>query len=225
MSRRMILPLIFGVAGTAVLLALGFWQLQRHEWKQTVLADIEARMGGTPVAIPSNPDSVDDLYRPVVESGVFVAPDLRVLVSSRDTGAAYRLISAFVIEDGRRILVDRGLLPVEDTPTRLDGVAATVTGNLHWPDEIDSFTPEPDLAGNIWFARDVPALAGALDADPILVVARQIEGIDVAANPLPVGTENIPDSHFGYAVQWFGMAAVWMGMTVFLLWRIRQRTV
>jgi surfeit locus 1 family protein len=96
---------------------------------------------------------------------------------------------------------------------------------LHWPDEIDSFTPEPDLAGNIWFARDVPALAGALDADPILVVARRIEGIDVAANPLPVGTENIPDSHFGYAVQWFGMAAVWMGMTVFLLWRIRQRTV
>jgi surfeit locus 1 family protein len=52
-----------------------------------------------------------------------------------------------------------------------------VTGNLHWPDEIDPwFTPDPDLARNIWFARDVPAMARVLETDPVLVVARQTVG-------------------------------------------------
>ena len=34
-----------------------------------------------------------------------------------------------------------------------------------------------------------------------------------------------PERNVGYAVQWFGLAAVWAGMTIFLLWRIRRRTV
>ena len=224
MLRRMILPLIFGLAGTAVLVSLGLWQLERHEWKQGVLADIEARIGGVPAAVPAAPDPDADLYLPVVASGTFRGSDIRVLVSSRDTGAAYRLISAFETE-GRLVLVDRGLLPVEATPDALEGIAARVTGNLHWPDEIDRFTPDPDLAQNIWFARDVAAMAEALGTEPVLIVARTIEGADVASTPFPVGTENIPDNHFGYAIQWFGMAIVWAGMTVFLLWRIRRRTV
>jgi len=222
--RRMILPLIFGLAGTAILVSLGAWQLQRHQWKQDVIADIEARMAGAPVALPDPADPEADLYRAVIFNGQFVGDDLRVLVSSRDTGAAYRMISAFETDGGRLLLVDRGLLPVEQAPASLSGERATVTGNLHWPDEIDGFTPDPDLEGNIWFARDVPAMAAALGTDPTLVIARRIDGPEVAASPLPVGTENIPDNHFGYAVQWFGMAIVWLGMTGVLLWRIRRRT-
>lgn len=223
--RRMILPLFIGLAGAAVLIALGVWQLERHAWKQDVLGDIAARMGGAPAPLPAAPDPDLDLYRAVAVVGAFEGDDIRVLASSRETGAAYRMISAFVTQDGRRILIDRGLLPVEDTAAPLDGQAATITGNLHWPDEVDRFTPEPDLAENIWFARDVSAMAAALGTEDTLIIARSISGPEVAARPLPVGTENIPDNHFGYAVQWFGMALVWLGMTGILLWRIRRRTI
>jgi len=223
--RRMILPVIFGLAGAAVLVGLGLWQLERHEWKQAVIADIEARMGGAPGPVPAAPDPQADLYRAVTVTGRFEGAALRVLVSSKETGAAYRHVSAFRIEDGRRVLVDRGLLPVDRQGADLDGAAAEVTGNLHWPDETDSFTPAPDPAENIWFARDVPAMAAALGTEEILIVARAIEGPQIASSPLPVGTENIPDNHFGYAIQWFGMAIVWLGMTGVLLWRIRRRTV
>jgi surfeit locus 1 family protein len=40
-----------------------------------------------------------------------------------------------------------------------------VTGNLHWPDEVDSFTPARSWPA-IWFARDVPAMAAALGSEP-----------------------------------------------------------
>jgi surfeit locus 1 family protein len=98
-----------------------------------------------------------------------------------------------------------------------------VEGNLHWPEEVDGFTPAPDARTGLWFARDVPAMAEALGSEPVLIVARSptAPGIE----PLPVDTSHIPNDHLGYAVQWFGLAAVWLGMTAYLLWRIRRRTV
>jgi surfeit locus 1 family protein len=99
----------------------------------------------------------------------------------------------------------------------------TVTGNLHWPDEVDRWTPEPDLSEGLFFARDVPAMAAALGTEPVLVIARAVEGTAPRAQPLPVTAEGIPNDHLGYAIQWFGLAAVWAGMTVWLLWRIRRR--
>ena len=104
-------------------------------------------------------------------------------------------------------------------PTRLQ-----IEGNLHWPDEKGSATPEPNLDENIWFARDVPAMAKALNTEPVLVVASFVRGDVQDVEPIPVAVEGIPNNHLSYAVQWFMIAAAWAGMTVALIWRIRQRT-
>jgi len=222
MIRRILAPLIFGIAGAAVLTALGVWQLQRLAWKEGVLAEIEARIAAEPVDLPASLDPDADRYLPVRAEGQFAGDTLRVLVSMRGAGAGYRLITPFET-GGRVILIDRGFLPVAaDTASPPAGLV-TVSGNLHWPDEVDGFTPEADIAENIWFARDVPAMAAHLGTDPILIIARSVSGDD-AMLPLPVTTEGIPNNHLGYAIQWFGLALVWLGMTGFLVWRITRRT-
>ena len=99
----------------------------------------------------------------------------------------------------------------------------TVIGNLHWPDEVDGWTPEPDARG-VFFGRDLEAIAEVLETEPVLVVAREVSENDPPATPLPVTTTGIPNNHLGYAVQWFGLAAVWAGMTIFFLWRTGRRT-
>ena len=43
MHRKMILPLLFGLIGAAILLGLGTWQVQRLAWKEGVIAAAEAR--------------------------------------------------------------------------------------------------------------------------------------------------------------------------------------
>jgi len=220
--KRYVFPLILGIVGTAVLVSLGVWQLQRLEWKEAILADIAGRISEAPVSLPDNPDPEKDRYLPVRAEGRFGEAELHVLVSLRGPGAGYRVIQPFET-GGRRILVDRGYVPAAEKDAPPATGPAIVTGNLHWPDEVDSFTPEADPAGNIWFARDVPVLAEALDTEPVLVIAREIEGAQ-RGEPLPVTTEGIPNSHLGYAVQWFGLALVWAGMTAFLLWRIHTRT-
>ena len=99
---------------------------------------------------------------------------------------------------------------------------ATITGNLHWPDETDLFTPEPDRALNFWFARDADALSGELGAEPFLIVLRETSESARPVTPLPVDTGAIPNDHLEYAITWFGLAAVWAGMTLFWIVRIAR---
>jgi len=221
MVRRIIWPLIFGLGGVAILMSLGIWQVQRLAWKEGILADIEARIAAAPETLPEVPDPVAHRYMPVVAEGVLGDDYVRVLVSQRGQGAQYRVISPFETGD-RRIMVDRGVMPTEGTPPEHAG-EVVVTGNLHWPDEVDGFTPVPDVARNIWYARDVDALADRLGALPILLIASDMSVSDAPVTPLPADTGGIPNDHLNYAVTWFSLAALWMGMTLFLLWRIRRK--
>jgi surfeit locus 1 family protein len=221
MIRRVLLPLAFGAIGIGILLGLGFWQLARLQVKEAYLAQIEAAIAAAPVALPSEPDPVADKFRAVIVTGQFTGDALDVLVSRKEVGAGVRVIEAFVTDTGRRIMVDRGF--VLDAARKADRATdvAEVTGNLHWPVEVDSYTPAPDAASGLWFARDVPAMAVALKTDAVLVVARSATGGGV--DPMPVDTAGIPNDHLQYAITWFSLAVVWAGMTGLFLWRNRRK--
>ncbi|MDC0736902.1 SURF1 family protein [Cognatishimia sp. SS12] len=221
--QRLILPLFFGILGTAILLWLGSWQVQRLAWKEGVLADINARMTDAPVAVPASPDVARDQYLPVVASGLITTDEIHVLASSKQTGAIYRVIAAFETADGRRLLLDRGWIKPEAKDTPRPEVATTVTGNLHWPDERDGFTPDADTAANIWFAREVPEMAAKLGTEPVLIVARATDETRPDVTPMPVTSAGIPNDHLQYAVTWFGLALVWVAMTLYYLRRMRIR--
>ncbi|WP_371037002.1 MULTISPECIES: SURF1 family protein [unclassified Rhodosalinus] len=222
--RRILGPLLIGILGTAVLIALGVWQVQRLAWKEGVLADIEARIAAEPVPLPAEPDPEADRYLPVAVSGEIGEDELHVLVSTRAEGAGFRVIAPLSTEAGRRVMVDRGYVRNEAKEADRPTGAADIVGNLHWPDEVDGFTPEPDPDANIWFARDVPRMAEALGTEPVLVVVRETSLSAPGLTPLPVDTAGIPNDHLEYAVTWFGLAAVWAAMSMFLVWRTLGRT-
>ncbi len=220
--RRIAVPLLFGLLGVAILVSLGVWQMQRLAWKQAVLADIEARIAGEPGALPVRIEPERDKYASVAVAGTLTAPELHVLVGAKDLGAGYRLIQPLEIGE-RRIMVDRGFIPLvaKDSP-RAQGPVRLI-GNLHWPQEIDGYTPPPDTDNGIWFARDVPAMAAALGTEPVLLVVRRQEGrAPVGITPLPVGSAGISNDHLQYAITWFSLAFIWLAMTGYLLWRIQR---
>ncbi len=219
--RRTLFLIIIGAGGAAVLLWLGFWQVQRLDWKLAVIDDINARIAAAPVDLPETPDSTADAYLPVTVTGTLDAEYIRVLVSQKDVGAGYRIISAMDVGT-QRVLVDRGFVPVAQDDIPVQAGVVTVQGNLQWPQETDDFTPAPDIAGNIWFARDVSVMADALGTDPVLVVARGMSVDDAPVSPLPVDTAAIPNDHLQYAITWFSLAAIWAAMTFAFLWRARR---
>lgn len=219
--QRILIPLIFGLAGAGVLIWLGLWQMDRLAWKQGVLANIETRIAAGPVALPDLPEPARDKYLPVQMSGQFDEGAVRVLVSQKQVGAGYRIISPFEGE-GRRILVDRGFIKVDATLPAAPAGAVQITGNLHWPDDRLDSTPENDVAGNIWFARDIGPMAEALNTEPVLLVLRDMSQPDGAVTPLPVDTGGIPNDHLQYAITWFSLAAIWLAMTTYYIQRTRR---
>lgn len=218
----MIVPLLFGLVGAALLVGLGVWQLQRLAWKQDVLAEISARIAAAPLALPDEVDPQADRYLPVTVAGRFTGENLDVLVSRKLIGVGYRVIAVLQTDAGRRVLVDRGFLPEAARSAPRLARAVQITGNLHWPQEVDSFTPAPDTATGLWFARDVAAMAAALHSEPTFIVAREPTGDGI--EPMPVDTSGIPNDHLGYAITWFLLAVAWLGMTGLALWRIRRQT-
>lgn len=222
MLRRIFFPLLMGVVGCGVLIALGVWQVQRLAWKTEILNQITATIVAPPVPLPDDADPVADEYLPVVATGHITGQTLSVLVSTAENGAGYRTITGFRTDDGHKIVVDLGFLSLDDRGAALPTGDLTVTGNLLWPDETDSWTPAPDEKTGIWFARDLPAMAEVLQAEPLLLVARRIMP-ESPTVPMPVGTEGIPNDHLGYAITWFMLAIGWALMTGLLIYRTTRK--
>ncbi|GIT85207.1 SURF1 family protein [Roseobacter sp. OBYS 0001] len=217
---RLAFLVVIGLGGAAILISLGVWQIQRLAWKEGVIAEIDSRIAADPVSLPAQLDRARDAYLPVQVTGTLRADFLRVLVSKKDVGAGYRIIRPMLHPDGD-ILIDLGFVTTENASGLKfeEGPPLSIVGNLQWPQEVDGFTPEPDLQNNIWFARDVDAMAAALGTRPILVVRRDAPQLGGPLSPMPVDTRAIPNDHLQYAVTWFSLATIWSLMTFFFLRR------
>ena len=222
--RRFWFIVFIGFAGTACLLYLGKWQIDRLYWKLDVLKKIDQKIAAVPVLLPAEPSESVHKYLSVEISGQFLQESIRVLASKKRYGAGYRIIHVFRT-NGRRLLVDLGFVGLE-TDYDIDlSSDISLVGNLHWPDELDNFTPEPDLENNIWFARDVERVASALQTEPILIILKDSTLKDKNIKPMPIDTTHIPNDHLQYAITWFSLAIICALMSWLLIWTTRQKAV
>lgn len=212
---------VFGLAGVAVLVALGVWQLGRLEQKLDLIALIEARIAAAPVPVPAAPDPEADRYRPVTVAGMFTGEAVHVLSSLQGAGPGSRVIAVLETDAGRRLLVDRGFLAEgRRAGADLAGGPVEVAGNLDWPRDFDASTPAPDLGRGLWFSRAPDPIAAHLGAEPVLIVAARIDGAAVPGLIVqPLGVD-IRNDHLEYAITWFALALVWAVMSLYLLWRL-----
>ena len=238
--RRSIVPLaIFALAGVAVLLSLGTWQVERLAWKNDLVARMEARLAAPAVALPPSSEwprlvASDYEYTRVSARGVFEheAEALIYRTSGKVAGAmvqpGYWVMTPLRLADGARILVNRGFIGLDskDRASRAAGRGegeVSITGLLRAPEPRGTFTP-PDNPGKAeWFTRDPLAIAAALRLERAAPFS-----IDEVAHAAPPGEPaggativDIPNNHLSYALTWFGLAATLLGVFVAFVWRRR----
>ena len=218
MLRKILFPLLLGLAGCAVLIGLGLWQVERLAWKEAILAEVDSRLAADPVALTTDVTEAADEYARVTLTGTVTGQELHVLDSGTQAGTGYRVIAKLDTGIGP-VMADLGLLPLADKEMAPLTGEVTVVGTLLWPDDRNDSTPAPDLARNIWFARDVPAMAEALGTQELLVVASTMSPADPRLTPLPVTAAGIKNDHLEYAITWFLLAIVWAVMTLYLIRR------
>ena len=214
-------PVIIGLGGFAVLLLLGFWQVERLQWKRGIIDEAERRIAAPPRSLPVDLDPERDDYMPVFVTGAFDHGGVvYFLTSQKPTGPGFEVIAPFETADGRRILVNRGYIPQDekgeetgpDGPLRVEGV-------LRWPSDMNSFTPDPDAAKREFYSREVGPLAAMADTLPIMIMQAPTRAAQMPRGQ--AGAVVVRNHHLQYALTWFGIALIWIVMTV--LWYRRQR--
>ncbi len=131
------------LAAFAVLIGLGVWQLQRLEWKEGLIAQIEARTNGPPItledAVALAGEGRDPSYYRVRVDGRFHHAKERYLYAVSEGRVGWHVIAPLETEDGDVVLVDRGFVPDElkDPSARALGQVenvVTVTGIVRTPE-------------------------------------------------------------------------------------------
>jgi len=206
----------------AILCGLGTWQLERLQWKLALIATVNGHMAAPPVSLDQivamKPD--DAQYRRVTLSGRFDhAKEAFIFTTDASGAAVYHVLTPFRTGQGKVLMVDRGEVPKEqlDPASRTEGNPmgeVQVTGVWRAPDAPGAFTPPPDIAHRIWYARDLASIAAA---DHLTLAAPVVIEADATPNPggWPKGGQTVVsfrNQHLSYAVTWFGLAIVLLGV-------------
>ncbi|KAF3464658.1 SURF1 family protein [Streptomyces sp. Tu 3180] len=242
LSRQWVILTLVALVLVPTMIELGFWQLHRHERRVALNQVIADSLAAKPVPAgsltsPGAEVDEDDRYRRVTAKGRF-APDDEVVVRRRtnaDDRVGYHVLTPFVLDDGKVLLVNRGWVPSDErSQSAFPEIPAppkgeiTVTGRL-LPDQttedsgIKNLEELPD--------RQVMLIDSGQAAERL---GRQVLGGYVElVEPAPAGDtpELIPapdhdsiGNHMAYAVQWWLFAAgVPVGWVILVRREVRER--
>ena len=227
--RALLWPTVFALAGVTVLVAIGFWQLDRRAQKRALINRIEAGASSPSAPLPAiitNPAALE--FGHFVVAGQFLH-DLEVLLLGRTHGGklGYHLATPLKRESGPPVMVDRGWIPVEQRDpqsrplTRRPGWVA-LQGIARVPREPGWFAPANRPEVNEWFWLDLPTIAqqqGLPELAPVVIeaIATNRPGDPIGRPP----TIQLPNNHLQYALTWFGLAGALGGVYVAFVWRQR----
>jgi surfeit locus 1 family protein len=240
LTRRRRSPLFLAIASTVAVLffvlfvALGTWQVKRRVWKLDLIARVEQRVHAPAVAAPGPAQwptvtVAADEYRHVTANGTFLDASQTLVQAVTDLGAGYWVLTPLQSADGSIVLVNRGFIPADDrnrvqpgSPPRSVPAPTTVTGLLRITEPHGGFLRHNDPSANLWYSRDVQAIAaarGLTRVAPYFIDAEAPSSTTAAAaaSPAtPTGTTVPPtpgltvitfhNSHLVYAITWYTLA-------------------
>lgn len=220
--RRLLWPTLAASMAFAALIALGFWQLERLAWKEALLARFDAAAGAAPLdlgrAVEAARTGEDVAFRPVyLRARPLSDKEIHLYTVVRGE-AGWRIIVAVKTDSGAGLLIDRGFVPeaMKNAPRPPLAAATPIVGRVRPAETQRLFTPDNEPSRNIWYWRDLDAMAAALGLDAAALVPFYVllEGPAPEAGwPRPEAVPEPPrNPHLGYALTWFGLAAALAGV-------------
>lgn len=229
MSAKRIAAGLLTVSGIVVLCTLGTWQLQRLEWKEGIIARLDAARQAPEIFTYDELQTLAQESTPLAYGSVrgMLLSNKEILLGPKtnETGAiGYHLITPLKMSGGT-VLVDRGWMDEDSkNPTHrahlTSPVPVTFTGIVRKPD-YNAMSSGNNPAGDQWMRLDPVQIAQVKDLGetvPVVLYAERADRKFDAARMNPPGW--MPrNNHKQYAVFWFTMAAVLAGFYGFVFWR------
>jgi len=213
-----------------VLLGLGFWQVERLEWKQDIIIERAERFAAPPITVReiTGADLRRVEHRRVALRGRYLH-DREILIfnSVRHGQTGFDLVTPMVLEDGGSVLVNRGWVPRAwpsgQVVRRRPAGIVDVTGVLRGSGKGNPWIPDNDPKRSQWFFTDIAQMAahaGLKDARSFIV--KLAPGRDEDGYPKgPHASQKIRNKHLEYAITWFGLAAALV--VIYVVYHVKRR--
>lgn len=226
---RWIITTLLVIAAVAVMVRLGFWQLDRLAQRRAFNARVEAQVSAPALdlnkPLPQNSALTGMEYRTVTARGEYDPQNefvLRNQVYNNQPG--YHLITPLRLDgSSQSVLVDRGFIPMEDAAPVARAKYAepgtvTVTGIIRLGHVPQFFgVPDPALAPgqtrlDAWNSVNLPRIQQQIPYALLPVYVKAAPDASASAETYPIASIDQPDisegPHMGYAIQWFSFAAI-----------------
>ncbi|MCS6930856.1 MAG: SURF1 family protein [Acetobacteraceae bacterium] len=218
-SRRGVLwPVAAALPVLCVLLALGWWQLQRWQWKTALLARMDAAEAAPPAPLGPAPEP----FARVLAEGVLDASRAALVgLEPRQGTLGARLVVPLIREGAPPVLVDLGWVPQGARGPVPEG-RVSILGFVH-PGEARSWlAASDDTSARHFYTFDPPGIAAALGlphAEAFALVRLGPPGLPDPARAIP----RPPNNHLGYVITWWGLAlSLIVVVGAFLFRRLRS---
>ncbi|CAH0546509.1 unnamed protein product [Brassicogethes aeneus] len=210
---------------------LGTWQVQRKNWKESLLADLKARTGSEVVDLITNLDKLEDLeYKPVRVKGHFLhekemymgprsllvtgdaSNKSSLFTGKTNTSHGFLVVTPFQLSDTNEIiLVNRGWVPAKnrDPKTREKGQVkeeVNLIGIVRLQENRPTFSLKNQEGSNIFFYRDINDMSKIAGTSKIFLDAT--DDYIIADGPLGGQTRiSLRNEHMSYILTWYSLAA------------------
>ncbi len=226
--RPSLWPTLLTLPTLVVLAGFGSWQLQRLDWKETLIAEREAGMAAAAINLPATAELASFVHRRVAVAGSFLHDsELSFGARVHEGVSGIEILTPLRLEDGRIVLVNRGWVPLKladrsRRPESLDRGRVAVAGVLRPAQHSTGWLgPRNDAAAGHWFFYEVAAMARHLGLDLPPVVIEALPSSDPAR--LPVGrmpATSLTSHHLQYAITWYALALVLAA--IYLIYHLRR---
>lgn len=215
--KRIWLILLASAVGLVMLLWLGTWQVQRLQWKEALLADLEMAMAAEPVALA---ETKGRAHAKIKVKGRFSAKSPLRMLSTHESGPAWELVQGFVGEGGEQALVLRGKQPHGAPDVGTIPETVEIIGHVRSAPRKGTFDVANNVTDNQWTWWDVPEMARQFGLKDPAIVALLPGSPGTQGLQVDPPKANLRNNHLGYAITWFGLAIVLIVMTAFF---VRER--
>lgn len=201
------------LCGLIILFGLGTWQLQRLEWKHTLLEALdESYQQAAPQVTAIDPSL--DLKRGTITGRFLRDKNIKLSPRTHDGAPGYHVFTPFVTTNKTTLLVNRGWIGLDDDEIKTPRTRQTLTGLFRAPIKANMFVPQNVPETNAWHRLDLPQIQTALDLKALAPIILYTED-KTAENLLPVGKKpELNNNHLQYAFFWFAMAAALLSVYV-----------
>lgn len=215
LSRRTVHFVIFSIlflGAFFLAVVLGTWQLQRLEYKETLIATLEENYSKD-IAQAATLKSFGALldYQRVEIQGVPLVEETFYMFAAGETKngkTGYRQIVPVRVSDGGIVLIDNGW--VETQASTVDATQMVLQGVLMPVSPPNQFTPKNDPANAVWYWLDIGVIGDVLQTAvaPRYVRSLPQEALGDVAFLKESRIVKLYNPHLQYAITWYSLAII-----------------